>query len=303
MSKRSFEPGQLRPLGGPGKLIHTASWMSGSVVFEHRHWSGENVDPGPSRRTHHRIVLTESGGTTHTLVRLEGKAVYDGQDRPGALTFIPAAVERECRYREANLIFSGIWIDPTIQERLSRGNNVRLEDRSVINGYDDVVSTLLSSLRREVVTGQRPGAAYIEHLAMLMLLRLADSSQMVSANVRRGLLHQKALSSVQEYIDAHMGADISLADLAGLLALPIDTFARQFRATTGLSPYAYVIKRRVEQACLLLRETDLPISEIALVLGFSSQSHFTTAFRRAKSTTPLVYRAHARPRILQKFPE
>jgi AraC family transcriptional regulator len=100
---------------------------------------------------------------------------------------------------------------------------------------------------------------------------------------------------VLDYIDTHLDVDIALSDLAGLLALPIDTFARQFRATTGTAPYAYVIKRRVEQASSLLRETDMQISEIALALGFSSQSHFTTTFRRVMGTTPQAYRTHCRP--------
>jgi AraC family transcriptional regulator len=294
MSNRSFAQDQPRSPGGPGKLIHTASWMDGSVVFEHRHWSGEAVGPSPSRRTHHRIVLTESGGTARTQVRLEGRVVYDGRDQSGALTFIPALVERECRYRDADLIFSGIWIAPALGERLCEGEALPLE-RALINGNDDVVSTLLVSLRREVVAGRTPGAAYVEHLAALMLLRLADPHQVAPQSVGHGFLHRKALTRVQEYIEAHLDKDISLADLARLLALPIDTFARQFRATTGLSPYAYVINRRVERACALLCQMDLPISEIALCLGFSSQSHFTTTFRRVKGVPPQAYRAQWRP--------
>jgi AraC family transcriptional regulator len=294
MSNRSFTQDHSCPPGGQDKLIHTVSWMDGSVVFEHRHWSGEEMESGPSRRTHHRIVLTESGGTARTQVRLEGRTVYDGHDSSGVLTFIPALVERECRYRGADLVLSGIWIAPALQERLS-GCEALPPERALINGNDDVVSTLLVSLRKEVVAGRRPGAAYVEHLAALMLLRLADPHRRALQSVGRGFLHQKALSCVQEYIEAHLDTDISLADLAGLLALPIDTFARQFRATMGLSPYAYVINRRVERACSLLCETDLPISEIALVLGFSSQSHFTTTFRRTKGVTPQIYRAQWRP--------
>jgi AraC family transcriptional regulator len=274
--------------------MHTVSWMDGEIVFEHRRWSGEEVESGPSRRTHHRIVLTESGATTRTQVRLEGKTVYDGHDQPGALTFIPAFVERECRYRSADLVFSGIWIAPALGKRLC-GSEALSDDLALINGNDDVVSTLLSSLRREVAAGRTPGTAYVEHLAALMLLRLTDPRPAAKPRARRGLLHPKALSFVQEYIEAHLGADISLADLAGLLTLPTDTFARQFRATMGISPYAYVITRRVEQACSLLCKTDLPISEIALLLGFSSQSHFTTMFRRIQGMTPQAYRVQRHP--------
>lgn len=294
MSKRSFAESRFRSPGGPGQLMHTVSWMDGSIVFEHRHWNGEEAEPGPSRATHHRIVLTESGGTSRTHVRLEGRVMYDGRDRPGALTFIPALVERECRYRDAHLVFSGIWIDPAIAGRLA-GGDALLPIPAMVNGNDDVVSTLLSSLSREVAAGRTPGAAYVEHLAALMLLRLAGLHEAVPQRTKSGQLTRKALADVQDYIDANLGEDIALADLAGLLALPLDTFARQFRATTGLPPYAYVIKRRVEQAESLLRGTDMPISEIALALGFSSQSHFTTTFRRGMGLTPQVYRMHSRP--------
>jgi AraC family transcriptional regulator len=294
MSKRSFTQEQFHPPGGPGKLIHTASWMDDTIMFEHRYWSGEEVEPGPSRRTHHRIVLTESGETARTQVRLEGRTVYDGHDQPGALTFIPALVERECCYRNADLVFSGIWIAPALQERLSE-YDVLSDDHAMINGDDDVVSALLTSLSKEVRAGRTPGAAYVEHMVALILLRLAGSQPIAPESVERSSLSRKELSRVQEYIEAHLGVDISLADLAGLLVLPIDTFARKFRAATGISPYAYVITRRVERACWLLRETSLSISEIALTSGFSSQSHFTTTFRRIRGVTPQVYRAQWHP--------
>jgi AraC family transcriptional regulator len=237
MSKRSFAESRFQSPGGPGKLMHTVSWMDGGIVFEHRHWNGEEAEPGPSRATHHRIVLTESGGTSRTHVRLEGRVMYDGRDRPGALTFIPALVERECRYRDAHLVFSGIWIDPAIAGRLA-GGDALLPIPAMVNGNDDVVSTLLSSLSREVAAGRTPGAAYVEHLAALMLLHLAGLHEAVPQRTKSGQLTRKALADVQDYIDANLGEDIALADLAGLLALPLDTFARQFRATTGLPPYA-----------------------------------------------------------------
>jgi AraC family transcriptional regulator len=294
MSNQSFVQDQSRPQRGSGHLIQTASWMDGRVVFEHRHVSGKDMESGPSQQPHHRIVLTESGGTARTQIRLEGRTAYEGHDSSGVLTFIPALVERECRYLDADLVLSGIWIAPALHERLAGGEALPPE-HALINGNDDVVSTLLVSLRREIVAGQTPGAAYVEHLVALMLLRFADPHRSPPHSVGRGFLHQKALSRVQEYIEAHLGTDISLADLADLLTLPIDTFARQFRATTGLSPYAYVINRRVERAGSLLSETDLQISQIAFELGFSSQSHFTTTFRRVRGMTPQVYRAQWRP--------
>jgi AraC family transcriptional regulator len=57
-----------------------------------------------------------------------------------------------------------------------------------------------------------------------------------------------------------------------------------------LSPINYITRQRIERAKRLLAETELPISEIALRTGFSSQSHFTTSFRRLAGVTPSSFR-------------
>ncbi|TJW39171.1 MAG: helix-turn-helix transcriptional regulator, partial [Mesorhizobium sp.] len=60
-------------------------------------------------------------------------------------------------------------------------------------------------------------------------------------SVRHGRLSRRALGRVRAYIDAHMNADISLSELAAVADMAVDSFARRFKATTGLAPYAYVI--------------------------------------------------------------
>ncbi len=286
---------RLQTPGGPGKLVHTASWVNGGIVLEHRHWRCRIAEPVPSRGTHHRIVLTEQGTTSRTHIRLEGRAVYDGYDRAGTLTCIPAFVERECLYRDADLVFSGLWIDPALQKHLA-GCDALQPFPAMVNGNDEVISALLASLCRDVATDQMPGAAYVEHVAALILLRLASlHSTLPHKEIPGRQLSRKTLTRVQEYIEANLGVDITLSDLARLSELSLDTFARRFRATTGLAPYAYIIQRRVQRAKELLRETDMEIVEISLALGFSSQSHFTTTFRRLIGIAPRAYRRQYSP--------
>lgn len=67
-------------------------------------------------------------------------------------------------------------------------------------------------------------------------------------------------------------------------------FSRAFKQSMGVSPNVYIVERHIERAKKLLSETELPISEISLRVGFSSQSHFTTTFRRLAWTTPKVFR-------------
>lgn len=72
--------------------------------------------------------------------------------------------------------------------------------------------------------------------------------------------------------------------------LPLDAFARRFKATTGQTPYGYVLERRLIRAESLLADSDRPLGDIALAVGFSSQSHFTATFRRMRVITPRAWR-------------
>ncbi|WP_422394017.1 helix-turn-helix transcriptional regulator [Pontivivens ytuae] len=71
---------------------------------------------------------------------------------------------------------------------------------------------------------------------------------------------------------------------------PPEEFRRTFRSSTGYSPYAFVISRRLDRAQELLHEPERSIAEVAMMTGFSSQSHMTDTFRRVLDITPAEYR-------------
>jgi AraC family transcriptional regulator len=110
-----------------------------------------------------------------------------------------------------------------------------------------------------------------------------------------GTLPRGRLRSVVEYIEEHLGAGLTLAQLAGAARLSPYHFARQFRAATGLPPHRYVILRRVERAKQLLQAgTDLSLAEVAAGVGFSDQSQFSHHFKRLVGVTPGRFRTPAR---------
>jgi AraC family transcriptional regulator len=100
---------------------------------------------------------------------------------------------------------------------------------------------------------------------------------------------------VVEYIEEHLDAGPTLAQLAAVVGLNTYHFARQFKAATGLPPHQYVIARRVERAKQLLQAgTDLSLAEVALSAGFSDQSQFSRHFKRLVGVTPRRFRTPAR---------
>jgi AraC family transcriptional regulator len=79
---------------------------------------------------------------------------------------------------------------------------------------------------------------------------------------------------------------LALAELASVINISPTYFASLFKQAVGISPHQYVIQQRVEQAKLMLSKTDLAIADIALQVGFSSQSHLTQQFKRLTGMTP-----------------
>ena len=241
------------------------------------------------------MVLTEAGHTRETSVRDESRLFYSGRDYPGALSFVPAGIERHCHYRGVSMSYTAFWIHPDfVADVMPRPDDI--SQRIMINGEDARVASLLGWLRDEVLSTDRPVDLFAEHIAALILLRLAAlEGRETPPSARGGRLNGRRLRRLEAYIEENLAENISLSDLAAQLEMPLGTFARHFRNATGQSPYAFVIERRLCRAETLMREGDGSIAEIALACGFSNQSHFTSAFRARRGATPAMWRAQFRP--------
>ncbi len=93
-----------------------------------------------------------------------------------------------------------------------------------------------------------------------------------------------------DWLRAHLGEDVSVADLAARAAMSPRTFARRFVASTGTTPYQWVARERVRLAQRLLETTDLPVEMIARSCGLGSAANLRKQFGRALSTSPHSYR-------------
>ncbi len=115
--------------------------------------------------------------------------------------------------------------------------------------------------------------------------------------VLRGGLAPWQARRVAAYIDANLGGQICIKDLAILLDISTSHFCRAFKCTFGTSARAWIGRRRIDVAQSLMLSTRAPLSEIALSCGMSDQSHFTRAFRRIVGETPHSWRQTRRGAI------
>jgi len=102
------------------------------------------------------------------------------------------------------------------------------------------------------------------------------------------------LRRVEQYIADNFDRCISLSELANVAGLSRMHFAAQFRAATGYRPREYLLNHRIEHAKTLLATTGRPLAEIALAVGFSTQAHFSTVFKRISDQSPARWRLASR---------
>jgi AraC family transcriptional regulator len=160
-----------------------------------------------------------------------------------------------------------------------------------------ILDPLLEQLAIAITNALRDGAAedglYIDTVAQMMAVHLARSHSSRSRPVR--ILPARPLSGwkmrrVIEYIEDNLEGDLSLQAMAAEVDISPLYLARAFKSAVGQSPHQYVLARRIERAKELLRNTDLPVVDVALSSGFSSQSHLSHWFIRQVGVSPAVYR-------------
>ena len=99
------------------------------------------------------------------------------------------------------------------------------------------------------------------------------------------------VGQVKDYIEKHLGNELSRSLLAKEVWLSEDYVSKLFKSTTGMSLPTYIAARRMERAKEYLTHSALPVSRIAMEVGYSNFSYFSKTFRDATGMTPNEYRS------------
>jgi AraC-like DNA-binding protein len=127
-----------------------------------------------------------------------------------------------------------------------------------------------------------------DSLARLLLVHVARHLRRVPATSQA--LSPALLARLRDYVMAHLGERILVADLAQQAGLSLDRFAVVYKEQTGQSPHQFVLALRLEHATDLLRQSTLSVADIAHTCGFASQQHLTNVMHSHLGVTPRRYR-------------
>lgn len=105
-----------------------------------------------------------------------------------------------------------------------------------------------------------------------------------------GGLPPRRLQRVLEHVKDNIGKDLSVSEMAEVVGMSQYYFSKLFKMSTGTTPHQYVMRQRIERAQELLRDGSSALVEIATHVGFETQSHFTSVFRRLVGITPKKFR-------------
>lgn len=159
-------------------------------------------------------------------------------------------------------------------------------------GHDPQLLERIAALLAEAETQllEDTQSAYLHVEQAMALLRQVNACKQCDIHNGANSMTRWQTRRLDQYISDNLAAAIRTCDLAAQLKLSSSHFSHMFKQTFGITPLAYVARKRIEAAREAMLATDQPLTQIAHAHGFCDQSHFTRTFRRETGLSPLIWR-------------
>jgi AraC family transcriptional regulator len=232
------------------------------------------------------------GNPTHIIQKRDDRR-HESILREGDNLFIPAGQPSYWCQDKSGISCSPLFIclKPELIQQVAEASDMdsrRFEFMHCFGQQDSQLHQIGMLLFAELRSGGMMGKLYIESLTQVLVIHLLRHYSTLTQPIasQNNSFTRTQLQQAIDYIHTHLNRDLSLAELSSVVNISPTYFASLFKQEMGISPHQYVIQQRVEQAKLMLSKTDLAIADIALQVGFSSQSHLTQQFKRFTGMTP-----------------
>jgi len=150
------------------------------------------------------------------------------------------------------------------------------------NELHETIGEMLARMSSEHRLNEGDASVMIHSMLMKLLSHIGASGD--------GLTGNPIVDSAISYIQSHLTGKVSVEEIAASAGYSASYFSHLFARETGMSPYQFVMKSRIEQSQQLLKTTSLTVQEIAFQCGFNSAANFCYTFRRMTGASPHEYR-------------
>lgn len=248
-------------------------------------------------------ILTYSCSPTSVQFWMAGKQVSNGRIAPRTLLVTGPSLRSRALFkapwRAYRIYLPQSMIAECYEHAMGRAptSDVVLSDAKFVS--DPQVEQLIQALVSSANENEHFGRVYLNGVSLAVTARLmARLTGVRSCTKERGRLAKWRLNKVKDFIEANLDQSLGLGDLSAVAGLTRMHFAALFRASTGMTPHQYLLKRRISKAQdLLLAKCKMPIVQIALEVGFQTQAHFSTVFKDITGITPARWREDMQPRF------
>jgi AraC family transcriptional regulator len=274
----------------PPPLLSSRSLGWDGIVVELR--CASNLDVVLPYPDHVICVILGGGGT---LWQSRGGRIARHTVRPGEVIITPAGEPKRWQHID-DIVAVVLRLSRPYLDKLAAEQDERHREGVEIDDAFSIRDTFVQQIAMRFLKALEPQSpasrADIDGLVRSLCVHLLDQyavERSVPAPRFRTMPPGK-LRRALDYIEANLHLDLSVAHIAEQVTMSESHFSHVFRETVGLPPHRYLRDRRIERAKALLRECDMPLSEIAQRVGCSSASNFSVLFHGATGTTPRTYR-------------
>jgi AraC-like DNA-binding protein len=274
------------------------------LIHEHARWPTVRADliqrTGLGRQEtnisarDHSLFLNMRGVAKQGENYLDGRRVQFRPRPPGNLCFLPAGhswAGWDDGDETASYLFIAIDRDFVLDlfEKMPGPQHiVRLIPE--LGFQDPEIQVAARRIRSEIKNQDLASAMMVESHAATIVAQLLRRSVGKRVHTMGGL-PPSVLRRVIDRIEASLEQSITVTQLATEAGFSVHHFCRAFRQSTGWPPHTFIIHRRVNRACDLLRSSKMSITEIALICGYSSSSHLSASFQKEVGTSPKLFRS------------
>ena len=253
----------------------------------HYHDSHETPEHHPVEH----VVAIQTSGRVQAERRLNGQLKQE-EIRPGDVCLVPAYTSHRIHsVGKQGLIF--LSLDPAFLKRVAYDASGS-EQVALIPQFarpDPLIYQIGLSLKDALQTNPDGSQFYVESLNIALAAHLLQNYAAYGLPpTTHGSLPVAKIQLAMDYINSALSTNLSLEAIAETVGMSQYHFCRSFKQVTGMTPWQYVIQQRIDAAKLLLKKPRLSVVEASRLLGFSTQSQFTTFFCRHTGMSPTAYR-------------